>query len=112
MDLHSLLTTILFPGGPISEGILAVAPVVVELVGLWIACASLYVGASASLLFIARETPALAWIRELPILLWLTEATFSWAGTLIISLFVFDYLGGEFPVEAIGYWRRPCGMPV
>jgi len=103
-DLQDLFVTLIVSQGALPGWVTRSAPVVVELLYLWIACAALFLAAHVVILLDSRAASADDWARGLPVYAWVVAAGVSLAATILIVLSFVAVLQGA-PISVnVGAW--------
>ncbi len=103
-DLQDLFVTLITSQGGLPGWVTRSAPVVVELLTLWIVSAALFLAAHVVILLDSRAASADDWARGLPVYGWVVAAGVSLAATILIVLSFMAVLGGAPIAVNAGAW--------
>ncbi len=103
-DLQDLFVTLIAPQGALPGWVARSAPVVYELLYLWIVCAVLFLAAHVVILLDSRAASADDWARGLPVYAWVVAAGVSLAATVLIVLSLAAVLEGAPIAVNVGAW--------
>ncbi len=103
-DLEDLFVTLIVSQGALPGWVTRSAPVVVELLYLWIASAAVFLAAHVVILLDSRAASADDWARGLPVYAWVVAAGVSLAATILIVLSFIAVLQGAPIAVNVGAW--------
>ena len=103
-DLQDLFVTLIASQGTLPGWVSRSAPVVVELLYLWIVCAALFLAAHVVILLDSRAASADDWARGLPVYAWVVAAGVSLVATILIVLSLAAVLEGAPIAVNVGAW--------
>jgi len=103
-DLQDLIVTLIASQGSLPGWVTRSAPVVVELLTLWIVSAALFLAAHVVILLDSRAASSDDWARGLPVYAWVVAAGVSLAATILIVRSLAAVLEGAPIAVNVGAW--------